>query len=122
MEGNEKDIQRLQEQLASLRSEKEALEAVLFDTQTNLEAANNKGYHLEKENQDLLIKQESLRGQVARLTKDMESLDKRARETKDNLVRQMTSQEAEYQQIISNLKKFNEESVRKLTDERVRFM
>lgn len=120
MEGNEKDIQRLQEQLASLRSEKEALEAVLFDTQTNLEAANNKGYHLEKDNQDLLIKQEALRGQVARLTKDMESLEKRARETKDTLVRQMASQEAEYQQLISSLKKFNDESVRKLTDERVR--
>lgn len=119
MEGNEKEIQRLQEQLASLRSEKEALEAVLFDTQTNLEAANNKGFHLEKDNQDLMIKQESLRGQVARLTKDMESLEKRARETKDTLVRQMTSQESEYQQIISNLKKFNDENMRKLTDERV---
>lgn len=42
LEGYEKDIQRIQEQLASLRSEKEALEAVLFDTQTNLEATEIK--------------------------------------------------------------------------------
>lgn len=119
MEANEKDLQRVQEQFASLRSEKEALEAVLFDTQTNLEASDIKRFQLEKENQDLLIKQESLRGQIARLTKDMDNLEKRARDTKAALVQQMNAQEVEYQQIIANLKKFNDETVRKLNEEKV---
>lgn len=57
LESNDKELQRLQEQLASLRSEKEALEGVLFDCQTNLEATDNKRAQLEKDQQDLLIKQ-----------------------------------------------------------------
>lgn len=60
LEANEKDLQRLQEQLASLRSEKEALEGVLFDTQTNLETTDNKRAQLEKDQQDLLVKQVSV--------------------------------------------------------------
>jgi rootletin len=52
-EANEKELQRLQEQIASLRSEKDALEGVLFDTQTNLEATDTKRLQLEKEQQDL---------------------------------------------------------------------
>lgn len=59
LEANDKELQRLQEQLASLRSEKEALEGVLFDTQTNLEATDTKRAQLEKDQQDLLIKQAS---------------------------------------------------------------
>lgn len=57
LETNEKELQRLQEQLASLRSEKEALEGVLFDTQTNLESTDTKRNQLEKDQQELLIKQ-----------------------------------------------------------------
>lgn len=60
----DKDIQRLQEVMAAVRSEKEALEAVLFDTQTNLEASEEKKIQLEKEVQDLLVKQEQLKSQV----------------------------------------------------------
>ena len=119
LDTNEKEIQRLQEQLASLRSEKEALEGVLFDTQTNLESTDTKRIQLEKEQQELLVKQEALKGQICRLTRDLESSEKRAREMKASLTQQAGSQEAEYQQIITNLKKQNEETVKKLTDERV---
>ena len=60
LEANEKELQRLQEQLASLRSEKEALEGVLFDTQTNLETTDTKRAQLEKDQQELLVKQVSV--------------------------------------------------------------
>ncbi|XP_012287068.1 rootletin isoform X2 [Orussus abietinus] len=118
IETNEKELQRLQEQLCAVRSEKETLEAVLFDTQTNLEATHIKKVQLEKDKQDLLIKQESLKGQVARLTKELENSEKRAHDIKQTLTQQCGNQEAEYQQIISNMKKQNEENVKKLSDEK----
>ncbi|XP_026278331.2 rootletin isoform X2 [Frankliniella occidentalis] len=118
LEANDKDIQRLQEQLASLRSEKEALEAVLFDAQTGLEATDNKRAKLEKENQELLVKHEGLKGQITRLTKDLENSEKRAREMRASLLQAAGNQEAEFQQQIAKLKSTIEETVRKLTDER----
>lgn len=118
LDASDKEIQRLQEQLAAIRSEKEALEAVLFDTQTNLEACENKKFQLEKEAQDHLVKQESLKGQITRLAKDLERSEKRCVEIKNNLTQQAGNQEAEYQAQISNLKKLNEDNVRKLTEER----
>lgn len=66
-----------------------------------------------------MIKQEALRGQMSRLAKDVEVWEKRALETKATLVQQMGMQEADYQQIISNLKKCNEDSVKKLSEEKV---
>jgi septal ring factor EnvC (AmiA/AmiB activator) len=57
VETNEKEIQRLQEQLASLRTDKDALEATLFDSQTNLETLDARRILLEREQQELLITQ-----------------------------------------------------------------
>lgn len=82
IDGMDKDMQRLQEQLAGVRSEKEALEAVLFDTQTNLESSEDKKMQLEKEQQELLVKQEQLKSQIARLTKDLERSEKMCRNEK----------------------------------------
>lgn len=118
MDASDKEIQRLQEQLAAIRSEKEALEAVLFDTQTNLEACENRKLQLEKEQQEHLVKQESLKGQITRLTKDLERSEKRCIEIKNNLTQQAGNAEAEFQATINNLKKQNEDNVRKLTEER----
>lgn len=93
----------------------------MFDTQTNLEASETKKLQLEKDNQDLLIKQEILRGQLARVSKDVEALEKRARETKTSLMQQMSIQETDYQQIISNLKKCNDDNIKKMSEEKVFF-
>lgn len=119
LETTDKELQRVQEQLASLRSEKEALEGVMFDTQTNLEATHIKKTQLEKEQQELLVKQESLKGQVIRLTKDLENSEKRAHDIKQSLTQQSGNQEAEFQQIIANLKKQSDDNVRKLNEEKV---
>lgn len=62
LDGNEKDLQHLQEQLASLRSEKEALEGILFDTSSNLEAVESKRQKLDKELQNTLLNEENLKG------------------------------------------------------------
>lgn len=102
-----------------MRSEKETLEGVLFDTQTNLEATHVKKIQLEKEQQELLVKQESLKGQIVRLTKDLENSEKRAQDIKMNLTQQRGNQEAEFQQMIANLKKQNEDNTRKLVEEKV---
>uniref|UniRef100_A0A8D8VW00 Rootletin n=1 Tax=Cacopsylla melanoneura TaxID=428564 RepID=A0A8D8VW00_9HEMI len=118
IEANDKELQRLQEQLASLRSDKESLEAILFDTQSHLEQSEVKKEQLEHDVQELLVKQESLKGQVVRLTKDLEDSEKRSQDTKASLVQQASSLDAEYQNQISNLKKQNEESVAKLTEEK----
>jgi rootletin len=82
IEAQEKELQRLQEQLAALRSEKESLEAVLFDTNTTLEATEIKKDQLEREFQELLVKQESLRNQVARMNKDLDNCQRRGQEMK----------------------------------------
>jgi rootletin len=122
LEGTEKELQRVQEQLAALRSEKEALEAVLFDAQSNLEASDVRVVTLEKEQQALMVTQEQLKGQVSRLTRDLENSEKRARETRAAMQQQAGTQEAEFQQTVSNLKKHNEETSKKLMEEKVRIV
>ncbi|XP_077288901.1 ciliary rootlet coiled-coil, rootletin [Arctopsyche grandis] len=118
LDGNDKEIQHLQEQLASLRSEKEALEGILFDTSTNLETVESKRQKLDKELQKTLLSEENLKGHVNRLTKDLEAADKKFRDTKNSLIQQASKKEAEYQQTITNLNKTNSENIRKLTEER----
>lgn len=118
IEANEKELQRLQELLASQRAEKEALEAVLFDTNTTLEATENRKDQLDRDVQDLLVNQESLRNTVARLTKDLENSERRAQETKLALTHAASAQEAEFRQKIAQLKLADEENVRKLNEEK----
>lgn len=101
-----------------MHSEKEALEAVLFDTQTNLEASDIKRNQLEKEQQELLVKQEALKGAVSRLSKDLETSEKRAQDIKASLSQQAGNLEVEFQQTVANLKKHNEENNRKSIEER----
>lgn len=102
-----------------MRTEKETLEGVLFDTQTNLEATHVKKTQLEKEQKELLIKQESLKGQIARLAKELENSEKRAQDIKQSLTQQSGDQIAEFQQIISNMKKQSEDNIKKANDEKV---
>lgn len=61
----DKDKQHLQEQLAGVRSEKDALEAVLFDTANMLDDAETKRQKLEQELQDMLVAQEGYKGGTA---------------------------------------------------------
>lgn len=58
----DKDKHHLQEQLAGVRSEKDALEAVLFDTANMLEDSDNKRSKLEQELQETLVQQENYKG------------------------------------------------------------
>ncbi|XP_055612940.1 rootletin isoform X2 [Uranotaenia lowii] len=118
IEGHEKELQRLQEQLASLRSEKESLEAVLFDTNTSLEEAEAKKDALERENQDLLIKQESHKALIGRLQKDLENSERRAQDIKIQLTNAAANQEAEFLQKLNNLRTFGEENIKKLNEEK----
>ncbi|XP_020278588.1 rootletin isoform X2 [Pseudomyrmex gracilis] len=118
LETNDKEFQRLQEQIASMRTEKEMLEGVLFDTQTNLEATHIKKTQLEKEQKEILIKQERLKEQVTQLTKELENSEKRAQDIKQSLTQQSGDQIAEFQQVISNMKRQSDESIKKITDEK----
>lgn len=115
----EKDFQRMQEQLASLRTEKEALEGLLFDTQANYQATHLRKSQLEKEQQDLLIKQESNKGEILRLKKELDNSERRCHDVKQSLTKQCGDQEAEYHQLLLNLKKQNEENMKKLIEEKV---
>ncbi|XP_072949799.1 uncharacterized protein Root [Epargyreus clarus] len=114
----EKDKQHLQEQLAGVRSEKDALEAVLFDTANMLEDADGKRAKLEHELQDTLVQQENYKGQIARLTKDLENSEKKLRETKNNMSQQSGKKEAEYQQIITNMNRTTTQNITKLKEEK----
>ncbi|KAL0881925.1 hypothetical protein ABMA27_001684 [Loxostege sticticalis] len=114
----EKDKQHLQEQLAGVRSEKDALEAVLFDTANMLEDADNKRSKLEQELQQTLVQQENLKGQIARLTKDLENSEKKLRDTRNSMSQQSGKKEAEYQQIIANINRTTNENITKLKEEK----
>lgn len=52
-----KQIDNLERQLSSLCGEKENLEAMLYDVQNNLEVSENRCKQMEREKQELLIKQ-----------------------------------------------------------------
>lgn len=119
LETNEKEFQRLQEQFASMRAEKEILEEVIFNTEKNLETTQGTKVQLEKEQKEMLIKQESLKEQVARLTTELENSEKRALDIKQSLTQQSGNQVAEFEQIISNMKKQSEDNVKKMIDEKV---
>lgn len=119
MDSSEKEINRLQEMLGLTRNEKETLEAILFETQKNLKETHEKKVQLEKDQQELLIKQEALKGQIQRLTRELENTEKLARDIKQNLTQLGENQEAEFQSVLTNLKKQSEDVIRKLNDEKV---
>ncbi|KAL9897900.1 ciliary rootlet coiled-coil, rootletin isoform 1-T1 [Glossina fuscipes fuscipes] len=114
---HEKETHRLQELLASLRSEKESLDAVLFDTNTSLEATEEKRAQLEKELQEALVREESFKNNVVRLQKELEQSQRRAQETKTQLTNAARAAENEFNQTISNLKASAEETAKKNSDE-----
>ena len=91
---------------------------MLFDTNTSLEEAEAKKDALERENQDLLIKQESHKALIARLNKDLENAERRAQDIKIQLTNAAANQEAEFLQKLSNLRTFSEENIKKLNDEK----
>lgn len=107
-----------QEHFASLRSEKEALEAVLFDTNTNLEACQSRNDQLDREVHELITKHENLKSRIAQLTKDLENSERRAQETKTQLTNAARNQEAEFLQKVAYLKSLGEENARKWSEEK----
>lgn len=109
----------MQEQLASIHTEKETLEAILFDTQTNLETMHTKATQLEKEQKETLIKQENLKGKITQLMKELENSERHAQEIKQSFAQQNSDQTVEFQQIISNMKKNSEDNLKKANDEKV---
>ena len=118
MNSMDKEIQRLQEQLVAVRSEKETLEGVLFDTQTNLESTEMRRLQLDKEHQELIVKQEHSRNEVSRLSKDLQKSEKRCAEVKISLSQQAGDQEETFARTIADLKKTGEEETRKLLEEK----
>ncbi|XP_050349623.1 rootletin [Nymphalis io] len=114
----DKDKQHLLEQLASIRTEKDALEAVLFDTANMLEDAESKRTKIEHDLQETLVQQENYKGQIARLTKDLETSEKKLRETRSTMSQQSGKKEAEYQQVITNLNRTTTENITKLKEEK----
>lgn len=114
----DKELQRIHEQISGIRSEKEAMEAILFDTQTNLENCEAKRNQLEKDQQELMLKQESMKGQITKLTKDLERSEKRCQEIKNSFTQQAGVQEVEFQQTLNTLKQENEDNFKKLTEEK----
>lgn len=118
IEASDKELQRLQELLASLRAEKESLEAVLFDTNTTLEATENRKDQLDRDVQDLLVKQETLKNHVARLAKELEASERRAQETRLALTAAAAAADAEHKQRYAQLLQREEDAIRQLTEEK----
>ncbi|XP_050535942.1 rootletin isoform X2 [Daktulosphaira vitifoliae] len=118
LDGCTKQLHNTEKQLSSLHGEKENLEAILYDIQNNLEVSENRCKQIEREKQDLLIKQETMRGEIHRLCKDIESCEQIANNTKAELLLQYRTLETEFQQTIDTLKKKAEEDVLKLINEK----
>lgn len=118
IESHEKEIQRQQEHFAALRSEKEALEGILFDTNTNLEASQNRCEQLDREVHDLITKQENMKSKIAQLTKDLENCERRSQEIKIQMNNSLRNQEAEFLQKVAYLNSLGEDNMRKWNDEK----
>ncbi|XP_060648452.1 rootletin isoform X2 [Drosophila nasuta] len=114
---HEKDTHRLNELLAALRSEKESLETVLFDTNTTLEAVEEKRSQLERDLQEALVREESLKNHVARLQKDLEICQRKAQETKTQLINAARAAESEFNQKIAGLQAAAEDASKRHGDE-----
>lgn len=114
---HEKDTHRLNELLAALRSEKESLETVLFDTNTTLEAVEEKRSQLERDLQEALVREESLKNHVARLQKELELCQRKAQETKTQLVNAARAAESEFNQKIAGLQAAAEDAAKRHGDE-----
>lgn len=118
IESHEKEIQRQQEHFAALRSEKEALEGILFDTNTNLEASQNRCEQLDREVHDLITKQENMKSKITQLTKELENSERRAQELKIQMNNALRNQEAEFLQKVAYLNSLGEDNMRKWNDEK----
>lgn len=118
IESHEKEIQRQQEHFAALRSEKEALEGILFDTNTNLEASQNRCEQLDREVHDLITKQENMKSKISQLTKDLEISERRSQESKIQMNNALKTQEAEFLQKVAYLNNLSEDNMRKWNDEK----
>lgn len=118
IESNEKEIQRQQEHFAALRSEKEALEGILFDTNTNLEASQSRCEQLDREVHDLITKQENMKSKIAQLTKELDNNGRRLQETKTQMNNALRNQEAEFLQKVAYLNSLGEDNMRKWNDEK----
>ncbi|XP_013174159.1 PREDICTED: rootletin [Papilio xuthus] len=114
----EKDKQHLHEQLAGVRAEKDALEAALFDTANLLEDAESRRAKLDQQLQDLMLQQENAKGQISRLSKELEVSEKKLRETRSSMQQQSGKKEAEYQQVIANINRTTNENITKLKEEK----
>ncbi|CAG9120912.1 unnamed protein product [Plutella xylostella] len=112
----DKDKQHLAEQLAALRSEKDALEATLFDTCTLLEEAEAARKKLQK---DAHAQAVMSKGQIDNLTRDLEATEKKLRDTRSSMQQQSGKKEAEYQQLIANINRSSTENITKLKEEKV---
>lgn len=118
IESLEKEIQRQQEHFAALRSEKEALDGILFDANTNLEASQNRCEQLDKEVHDSIANQEKLKSRINQLRKDLENCERHGQEIKLQMTNALNNQESEFAQKIAYLKNLGEENYKKWTDER----
>ncbi|ALC47431.1 Rootletin [Drosophila busckii] len=114
---HEKDTHRMNELLAALRSEKESLESVLFDTNSTLEATEEKRSQLERELQETLVREESLKNHVARLQKDLELCQRKAQETKTQLLNAARAAECEFNQKLASLQTLAEDAAKRHGDE-----
>ncbi|XP_017084108.2 rootletin [Drosophila eugracilis] len=114
---HEKDTHRLNELLAALRSEKESLESVLFDTNTSLEATEERRSQLERDLQEALVREESLKNHVARLQKDLEQCQRKAQETKTQLLNAARAAESDFNQKIANLQACAEDAAKRHGEE-----
>lgn len=118
IESHEKEIQRQQEHFAALRSEKEALEGILFDTNTNLEASQNRCEQLDREVHDLITKQENMKSKIVQLTKELDNSERRSQEIKIQMSNELRNQEAEFLQKVAYLNTVGEDNMRKWNDEK----
>lgn len=94
------------------------MEGILFDTNTNLEASQNRCEQLDREVHELISKQETMKNKIAQLTKELENCERRLQETKVQMNNALSNQEAEFLQKVAYLKSLGEDNLKKWNDEK----
>ncbi|XP_073952978.1 LOW QUALITY PROTEIN: ciliary rootlet coiled-coil, rootletin [Choristoneura fumiferana] len=109
---SDKYKQYLQEQLRRTRWKQRC------DTANLLDDAEARRAKLDRDLQDAMVQQENHKGQIARLTKELESSERKLRETRNSMQQQSGKKEAEYQSIITNINRTSAENITKLKEEK----
>ena len=119
MTATERENRQQSEIIAAVKTDKDALETHLYETQQISAALDNRKEQLEGENQELILKKENLIAEVQRTRKEMEIEIEKLERQKENIGQKLAQTEKDLQLALKQEQQAHEEDIDRLTKEKV---